>query len=181
MTTPLRPLRPVSVNATSCLKGIVALNGDVVSGPATSNLSEKFHSSSYISEFASFPLFSLHWCDHIKSFQCLSLALSTLPRRLHQRTQRWSDTGCFTFYWSECLQIWFEYTHDKETLLYIYTLLTLAWHITAAPSGPSCKHVHSNSVVHSQTSRKERNRENTFVLGCLFIKVQQPFPQLYTS
>lgn len=171
----------------------MALNGDVVSGPAASNLSEQFHSFSYISEFASFPLFSLHWCDHIKSFQCLSLALSTLPRRLHQRTQRWSDTGCFTFYWNECLQIWFEYTHDKETLLYIYTLLTLAWHITAAPSGPSClseaattyfiscKHVHSNSLVHSQMSRKERNRENTLVLGCLFIKVQQPFAQLINS
>lgn len=151
----------------------MALNGDVVSGPATSNLSEKFHSFSYISEFASFPLFSLHWCDHIKSFQCLSLALSTLPRRLHQRTQRWSDTGCFTFYWNECLQIWLEYTHDKETLLYIYTLLTLAWHITAAPSGPSClseaattysSHANTFTATPSSTAKRAERKETGRIL-----------------
>lgn len=171
MTTPLRPLRPVSVNAASCLKGIVALNGDVVSGPATSNLSEQFHSFSYISEFASFSLFSLHWCDHIKSFQCLSLALSSLPRRLHQRTQRWSDTGCFTFYWNKCLQIWLEYTHDKETLLYIYTLLTLAWHMLPQDH-PACQklqqhissHANTFTATPSSTAKRAQRKETGRIL-----------------
>lgn len=140
---------------------------------------------SLISEFASFPLFSLHWRDHIKSFQCLSLALSTLPRRLHQRTQRWSDTGCFTFYWNECLQIWFNtviHLHAANTGLAHHdcSLSTILPVEAATTYFTSCKHVHSNSLIHSQTSRKERNRENTFVLGCLFYKGSTAFsPAVY--